>query len=131
MKTIERERIEVVFLPPTLIYMMMSHPQVRDFDYSSLRALVTLARRWRLPRSREAIEVFGQVMMNMFGQAEANGPIAFLLPEEHRPNDGRNLEAAAAGDRETIIAAADGNRWMTTAAFFLQACPVKLSFAVG
>ena len=60
MKTIERERIEVVFLPPTLIYMMMSHPQVRDFDYSSLRAFVYAARRWRLPRSAKRSKCLGR-----------------------------------------------------------------------
>jgi acyl-CoA synthetase (AMP-forming)/AMP-acid ligase II len=26
-------------------------------------------------------------MINMFGQSEANGPVAFLRPEEHRPGD--------------------------------------------
>ena len=97
MKSIERERIEVVFLPPTLIYMMLSHPQVRDFDYSSLRAFVYAGAPMATAKVREAVEVFGPVMMNMFGQAEANGPIAFLLPQEHRPNDGpvweRRLQA--------------------------------------
>jgi acyl-CoA synthetase (AMP-forming)/AMP-acid ligase II len=97
MKTIERERIEVVFLPPTLIYMMLSHPQVRDFDYSSLRAFVYAGAPMATAKVGEAVEVFGPVMMNMFGQAEANGPIAFLLPKEHRLNDGpiwkRRLQA--------------------------------------
>ena len=59
----------------------------------------------------EAVEVFGPVMMNMFGQAEANGPIAFLLPTEHRPNDGpkwkRRLQAI--GRPSLLRARVDGS----------------------
>ena len=131
MKTIERERIEVVFLPPTLIYMMMSHPQVRDFDYSSLRAFVYAGAPMATAKVREAIEVFGHVMMNMFGQAEANGPIAFLLPEGTSAK--RWTQYGSGGCRLSGDHHCCGRwkSWMTTAAFFLQACPVKLSFAVG
>lgn len=85
MKTIQSERIEVLFLPPTLIQVMLEHPRVREFDYSSLRAFVYAGAPMATARVREAIDVFGPVMMNMYGQSEANGPISFLRPEEHQP----------------------------------------------
>ncbi|RJG00820.1 AMP-binding protein [Noviherbaspirillum sedimenti] len=88
MRTIERERIEIVFLPPTVIYMMLAHPDVANFDYSSLKAFVYAGAPMASAKVAEAIRLFGPVMMNMFGQSEANGPIAFLRPEEHRPDDG-------------------------------------------
>jgi acyl-CoA synthetase (AMP-forming)/AMP-acid ligase II len=88
MRTIERERIEVLFLPPTVIIMMLAHPAVESFDYSSLKAFVYAGAPMASAKVAEAIRVFGPVMMNMFGQSEANGPVAFLRPEEHRPDDG-------------------------------------------
>lgn len=88
MRTIERERIEIVFLPPTVIYMMLTHAEVRNFDYSSLKAFVYAGAPMASAKVQEAINIFGPVMMNMFGQSEANGPIAFLRPEEHRPGEG-------------------------------------------
>ena len=92
LRSIERERIEVLFLPPTVIYMMLAHPQVRDFDYSGLKVLAYAGAPMARPKVKEAIGVFGPVMMNMFGQSEANGPITFLRPEEHRLEAGPEWE---------------------------------------
>jgi acyl-CoA synthetase (AMP-forming)/AMP-acid ligase II len=36
MEAIERHRITTLFLPPTLIYMILAHPDLHKFDYSSL-----------------------------------------------------------------------------------------------
>ena len=92
LRSIERDRIEVLFLPPTVIYMMLAHPQVRDFDYRSLRVFAYAGAPMARARIKEAISVFGPVMMNMFGQSEANGPITFLRPEEHRLEAGPDWE---------------------------------------
>lgn len=92
LRSIERDRIEILFLPPTVIYMMLAHPEVRSFDYSSLKILAYAGAPMARPKVKEAITVFGPVMMNMFGQSEANGPIAFLRPEEHRVNAGPEWE---------------------------------------
>jgi acyl-CoA synthetase (AMP-forming)/AMP-acid ligase II len=88
LRCIERERIEVLFLPPTAIYLMLDHPQLREFDYRSLKAFVYGGAPMAPARVRQALDVFGPVMMNMFGQTEANGPIACLRPEEHDPAAG-------------------------------------------
>lgn len=87
LSAIERERIEVLFLPPTIVHLMLAHPGVRDHDYSSLRALVYAGAPMAPVKVREAISVFGPVMCNMFGQSEANGPISCLRPEEHSTSD--------------------------------------------
>ena len=88
LRTVEEERIEILFLPPTVINMLLNHPQIRDFDCSSLKALVYAGAPMRRSDVLQAMEVFGPVLMNMLGQTEANGPIAFLRPEEHRPSEG-------------------------------------------
>lgn len=87
LRTVQEERIEVLFLPPTVINMLLNHPCIREFDCSSLKALVYAGAPMRKADLLRAIDVFGPVLMNMLGQTEANGPIAFLRPEEHKPSD--------------------------------------------
>lgn len=83
--TIETERAEVVFLPPTLVYLALDHLKTHPHDVSSLKALVYAGAPMASARVVEAMGRFGEVLYNMYGQTEANGPIAVLRPEEHRP----------------------------------------------
>ncbi len=88
MKAIEEHQVTVLFLPPTAIYMMLAHPQVRDFDYSSLKNFIYAAAPMAPDKVRQANEVFGPVMTNIFGQTESPAPTTILQPGEHRPDDG-------------------------------------------
>lgn len=85
LQAIETERAEVLFLPPTLIYLALDHLKEHPFDVGSLRVLVYAGAPMVPARAIEAISRFGEVLCNMYGQTEANGPIAVLRPEEHRP----------------------------------------------
>ena len=87
METIHRERVTRLFLPPTVIYMMLAHPRVREFDYSSLEYFVYAAAPMSADKLREAIAVFGPVMTQVYGQAEAPIMLTYLGPEEHKPDD--------------------------------------------
>ena len=84
---IERERAQILFLPPTLIYRMLADPDLPNHDYSSLHRFVYAAAPMAPEKLREAIAAFGPVMSNFYGQTEALGPISFLPPEDHRPQD--------------------------------------------
>lgn len=79
---IERRRITHLYLPPTLIYALLDHPGVRDRDFSSLKALVVAAAPIAPARLREAMEVFGPVICQSYGQAEAPMFISFLPTRE-------------------------------------------------
>ena len=35
---IEKHKVTHIYMPPTLIYMLLAHPDVARYDYSSLRA---------------------------------------------------------------------------------------------
>lgn len=80
---IERFRVTTLFLPPTVIYMLLQHPRVRECDYSSLRYFIYGAAPMSLEKLKEAIEVFGPVMAQAYGQTEAPIMCTFLAPEEH------------------------------------------------
>ena len=73
----DRLKIQPLTLPPTAIYSMLSHPKVRDFDYSSLQYFFYTAAPMSVAKLREAIDVFGPVMTTMFGQVEAPATCTF------------------------------------------------------
>ena len=83
LKTIEVHRVTQLFLPPTAIYMLLSHPKVKDFDYSSLTYFLYAAAPMSVEKLKEAINVFGPVMIQSFGQAEAPMYCTCLSVEDH------------------------------------------------
>ncbi len=71
MEMIETHRVTTVFLPPTAIYTWLAHPGVRDCDYSSLKYFHYAASPMSPEKLREAIDVFGPVMSQSYGQTES------------------------------------------------------------
>ncbi|WP_026196928.1 class I adenylate-forming enzyme family protein [Sciscionella marina] len=69
--SIERNRASAIFLPPTALYKLLATPGVREYDYSSLQQLLIAGAPLAPERLAEAVEVFGPVLTQTFGQAEA------------------------------------------------------------
>ncbi len=85
---IERYRVTHLFLPPTVVYMMLALPDVRDRDYGSLQHLLVGAAPTSLEKLKEAITVFGPVMTEAFGQSEAPAAITAKAPWDYMDRDG-------------------------------------------
>ena len=83
MQAIERHRVTHIFLPPTAIYRLLAHPDVRNHDYSSLRHFTYASAPMAPEKIKEAMEVFGPVMTNTFGQTETGVNVTFFSPEDH------------------------------------------------
>ena len=81
---IERRRINTLFLPPTVIYMLLNEPCIREHDYSSLKYFIYGAAPMSLEKLQQALDVFGPVMAEIYGQAESPAPCTFMSPEDHR-----------------------------------------------
>ncbi|MGC1634618.1 MAG: AMP-binding protein, partial [Candidatus Acidiferrales bacterium] len=90
LQNIERFRVTHLFLPPTAFYGLLSHPDVRKFDYSSLRVFLLAASPVSPDKLKQGIEIFGPCMCQSYGQTEAPMLLTFL--------DQKTLAAAAAGD---------------------------------
>jgi len=90
LKNIQRYRVTHLFLPPTAFYAMLAHPQLGDFDYSSLRVMLLGAAPVSPDKLKKGIEVFGPCMCQCYGQTEAPMLMTFL--------DAKTLAAAAAGE---------------------------------
>ncbi|MEN9315564.1 MAG: hypothetical protein RIS35_1957 [Pseudomonadota bacterium] len=79
---IERHRVSVLFLPPTLIYMLLAHPKAATADFSSLRYLIAAASPFAPEKIVEAVNRLGPVVCQAFGQTESGFPTTFMSPAE-------------------------------------------------
>lgn len=80
---IERERVTATFLPPTAIYRLLDLPAARGRDYSSLRHLIYGAAPMSVTRLKQALDLFGPVMTQLYGQTECHSIICVMRPEDH------------------------------------------------
>lgn len=108
MECIQRHRIISTLLPPTLIYMILAHPRVREFDYSSLKYLIYGASPMSTAKLREAIDVFGPVLVQLYGQTEAAMSMTFLSVADHLeaigdPAKAKRLESCGRPMMHTMI----------------------------
>ncbi len=85
---IEQYRVTHLFLPPTVLYMLLDLPDVREKDYSSLRHFLIGAAPSSLEKLKEAIDVFGPVMTEAFGQSEAPAAVTAKAPWDYMDTDG-------------------------------------------
>jgi len=95
MSAIERYRVTHLFLPPTAVYRLLAHPEVRNHDYSSLRYFNYASAPMAPERIKQAIDVFGPVMMTGFGQTEIGPNATFFSPQDH-------AQVLAAGDERRL-----------------------------
>jgi len=87
LRLIPEHRVTHTFLPPTLIYMVLAHPDLDATDLSSLMCFWYGAAPMSPTRLAEALDRIGP-MAQLFGQTEAPMMISVLPPEEHRRADG-------------------------------------------
>src|SRR5207245_9087577 len=76
------------FLPPTLIYMLLRHPDLASKDLTSLQCLWYGAAPMSATRLEEAISRIGPVLGQLFGQTEAPMMISTMAPKQHVHADG-------------------------------------------
>ncbi|GAA2640105.1 AMP-binding protein [Paractinoplanes durhamensis] len=84
---LERHRVTHTFLPPTLIYMVLAHPDLDGADRSALRCFWYGAAPMSAARLEEALRRIGP-MAQLFGQTEAPMMISTMAPADHYLPDG-------------------------------------------
>ncbi|MFF7991545.1 AMP-binding protein [Kitasatospora xanthocidica] len=106
---VERERITDLWVLPPLLYQLLDHPAIGRTDLSSLRRVSYGGCAASPSRIREAVKVFGPVLVSGYGQSEAQN-IAMLPPHEHdRIGHGGQLSVGKPlPGVEVVIRAADG-----------------------
>lgn len=81
--TIEQERITATMLVPSMLYALMDHPDSRTRDLSSLETVYYGASAINPVRLAEAIDRFGPIFAQYYGQSEAPMVISYLRKDEH------------------------------------------------
>jgi len=113
LQTIERQRITTTVLPPTVLYSLLANPQVRGFDCTSLRYMLIGTAPLSAEKLREAVDVFGPVLGQLYGQSEC--PMAtFLSPQTvadavANPEHARRLLSCGRPLPLTLMAIMDDN----------------------
>jgi acyl-CoA synthetase (AMP-forming)/AMP-acid ligase II len=80
---IEKHKVTHVYMPPTLIYILLAHPDLGKYDYTSLKRLVYASAPMSVDKLVEAIKVFGPVLTQTYGQAEACMVATVFSREDH------------------------------------------------
>lgn len=82
-EAVQQFGVTEMFLPPTVIYRLLSLLDEQDVDLSTLRHVLYGAAPMSTSKLREAIERLGPVLVEGFGLTEAPAAIAFLRTDEH------------------------------------------------
>lgn len=101
-ETIEELGVTATMLAPTMIRMLLDAPETRRRDLSSLKTIVYGAAPMPVPDLEEALEVFGPIFVQFYGQAEAAATITCLGKAEHRLDDPAARRRLASAGRETF-----------------------------
>lgn len=91
LQAIQDYRINCMMLVPTMIYALLDHPRLDEYDLSSLETVFYGASSISPTRLKEAIERIGPVFMQFYGQSEAPMALTMLKKADHDVNDLRRL----------------------------------------
>jgi fatty-acyl-CoA synthase len=80
---IEEHKITATFVVPAMLYALMDHPDSRTRDLSSLETVYYGASAINPVRLAEAIDRFGQIFAQNYGQSEAPMAISYLGKKDH------------------------------------------------
>lgn len=83
LQVIEERRITATMLVPSMIYALMDHPDSHTRDLSSLETVYYGASAMNPVRLAEAIERFGPIFAQYYGQSEAPMVITYLARGDH------------------------------------------------
>ncbi len=97
MQDIEQHKVTHLFLPPTVLYMMLAEEKVTNFDYGTLQHFMVGAAPTSLEKLKEACKVFGPCMTEAYGQTEAPAAITLKAPWDYMDADGAINEDRLAG----------------------------------
>ena len=83
LRTIEEQRITATMLVPSMLYALLDHPDSHTRDLSSLETVYYGASAINPTRLAEAIERFGPIFAQYYGQSEAPMVISYLAKADH------------------------------------------------
>ena len=83
LKTVEQQRITLTSLAPTMAAFVLDHPDLDQYDLSSLRRVGYGGMPMPPTTARALIDRLGPVLVTGFGQTESTGWVTALTPDDH------------------------------------------------
>ena len=105
LKTIQNENVTYTLLVPTMINMILDYPKVHEYDLSSLRGILYGAAPISKARVKQAIELFGPILIQGYGMTETTSFTTVLTAKDH---------ADALQDEDQIRLASCGRSYFDT-----------------
>ena len=100
-EAIQRHRVTTMFVAPTMTNMMLANPEKHSYDISSLHTVVYGGGPMYTEHILEALQAFGCIFVQIFGQGESPMTITTLPKKEHRvENDPVGLQRLTSAGRE-------------------------------
>jgi len=90
---IETHKISATMLVPSMLYALMDHPDSRTRDLSSLETVYYGASAINPVRLKEAIDRFGPIFAQYYGQSESPMVITYFGKDDHVSGDERRLSS--------------------------------------
>jgi acyl-CoA synthetase (AMP-forming)/AMP-acid ligase II len=82
-ETIEKQKVTHLFTVPTMLNFMMAYPDLKKYDLSSIQMIIYGASPMPVERIKQALEIFGPVLVQGYGQTETASGFTFLSKEDH------------------------------------------------
>ena len=107
LETIEKEKVTHVMLVPTMINFIMAYPELKKYDFSSLRTILYAASPMPAERVKQALEIFGPILIQNYGAHETSALMTCLCKEDHvhegDPKKLRRLSSAGIPNMESDV----------------------------
>jgi acyl-CoA synthetase (AMP-forming)/AMP-acid ligase II len=108
---IEREKVTHLMLVPTMINMMLAHPGLTKRDLSSLTTVIYTASPMPVERTKEALHIFGPVLMQFYALTETSATLTCLSKSDHQldgdPKKLKRLASAGIAQIESEVRIVD------------------------
>jgi acyl-CoA synthetase (AMP-forming)/AMP-acid ligase II len=82
-ETIQRRKVTNMFMAPAMIKRLVTSPEIDQYDLSSLKCIHYGGAPIYVEDLKAAVRKLGQVLVQLFGQAESPMTISYLRKEEH------------------------------------------------
>lgn len=105
--SIETHNITCILLVPTMINALLDHPDLGNYDISSLQTIFYGASPISPAKLRKAISHFGPVFFQFYGQAEAMTTVTTMRREEHDLASDMRLASCGKPVRDAAIRLVD------------------------
>ena len=103
LELIQRHRVTASLWVPTMINSVLALPEARTFDLSSMRRLVYGASPMPPERLKEAIALFGDILLQAYGQTESAPFLTCTTLRATRPGgDARDIRRLASCGQEIV-----------------------------